>query len=113
MAVFRSRAWIYITFSSLSSNHFLVHIFGSGPAVFVPPIRCPKLIKQLKSKMIQGFSSFLSLMWIGDRDKVVDFHWNLIDPWTLVNVSDDFSSSAGGGTLQIWRIIDFLWRPEE
>ncbi|XP_074295909.1 WD-40 repeat-containing protein MSI4-like isoform X2 [Silene latifolia] len=49
----------------------------------------------------------------GHRGKVVDFHWNSIDPWTLVSVSDDCSSSAGGGTLQIWRIIDLLYRPEE
>ncbi|KAL8139293.1 hypothetical protein V2J09_005314 [Rumex salicifolius] len=46
----------------------------------------------------------------GHRDKVADFHWNAIDPWTLVSVSDD---SAGGGTLQIWRIIDLLYRPEQ
>ncbi|KAK9734517.1 hypothetical protein RND81_04G144900 [Saponaria officinalis] len=49
----------------------------------------------------------------GHRDKVVDFHWNSIDPWTLVSVSDDCSSSAGGGTLQIWRVIDLLYRPED
>ncbi|GAB2293386.1 WD-40 repeat-containing protein msi4 [Dionaea muscipula] len=49
----------------------------------------------------------------GHRDKVVDFHWNSIDPWTIVSVSDDCGSTAGGGTLQIWRIIDLLYRPEE
>ncbi|XP_021754520.1 WD-40 repeat-containing protein MSI4-like [Chenopodium quinoa] len=49
----------------------------------------------------------------GHRDKVVDFHWNSIDPWTIVSVSDDCSSSAGGGTLQMWRIIDLLYRPED
>ncbi|XP_074295526.1 WD-40 repeat-containing protein MSI4-like isoform X4 [Silene latifolia] len=31
----------------------------------------------------------------------------------LHSVSDDCSSSAGGGTLQIWCIIDLLYRPEE
>ncbi|KAL2899538.1 WD-40 repeat-containing protein MSI4 [Bienertia sinuspersici] len=49
----------------------------------------------------------------GHRDKVVDFHWNSTDPWTFVSVSDDCSSSAGGGTLQMWRIIDLLYRPED
>ena len=39
------------------------------------------------------------------RDKVVDFHWNSIDPWTVVSVSDDCSSSAGGGTLQVIAFI--------
>ncbi|KAF3450610.1 hypothetical protein FNV43_RR06699 [Rhamnella rubrinervis] len=49
----------------------------------------------------------------GHRDKVVDFHWNASDPWTIVSVSDDCESTGGGGTLQIWRMIDLLYRPEE
>jgi len=35
------------------------------------------------------------------RDKVVDFHWNAYDPWTIVSVSDDCESTGGGGTLQV------------
>lgn len=35
------------------------------------------------------------------RDKVVDFHWNTSDPWTIVSVSDDCESTGGGGTLQV------------
>ncbi|KAI3979472.1 hypothetical protein MKX01_001664, partial [Papaver californicum] len=46
-------------------------------------------------------------------DKVVDFHWNTTDPWTIVSVSDDCESSGGGGTLQIWRMSDLIYRPEE
>eukprot|EP00850_Spirogloea_muscicola_P010384 SM000061S19211 [mRNA] locus=s61:147949:150289:- [translate_table: standard] len=46
---------------------------------------------------------------VGHRDKVVDFHWNPHDPWTVVSVSD---GEAGGGTLQIWRINDLITRPE-
>ncbi|KAI4324782.1 hypothetical protein MLD38_030238 [Melastoma candidum] len=49
----------------------------------------------------------------GHRDKVVDFHWNSSDPWTIVSVSDDGESTGGGGTLQIWRMIDLIYRPEE
>ncbi|CAN4085037.1 unnamed protein product [Withania somnifera] len=49
----------------------------------------------------------------GHRDKIVDFHWNASDPWTIVSVSDDLETSGGGGTLQIWRMIDMLYRPEE
>lgn len=49
----------------------------------------------------------------GHRDKVVDFHWNVADPWTIVSVSDDCGSTGGGGTLQIWRMLDLLYRPEE
>ncbi|GKE33216.1 WD40 repeat-containing protein MSI4-like protein, partial [Tanacetum coccineum] len=46
-------------------------------------------------------------------DKVVDFHWNSHDPWTIVSVSDDGESTGGGGTLQIWRMIDLIHRPQE
>ncbi|XP_058753280.1 WD-40 repeat-containing protein MSI4-like isoform X2 [Vicia villosa] len=49
----------------------------------------------------------------GHRDKVVDFHWNAYDPWTIVSVSDDCESTGGGGTLQIWRMSDLLYRPED
>ncbi|GMI88551.1 MULTICOPY SUPPRESSOR OF IRA1 4 [Hibiscus trionum] len=49
----------------------------------------------------------------GHRDKVVDFHWNASDPWTIVTVSDDCDSTGGGGTLQIWRMSDLIYRPEE
>lgn len=35
------------------------------------------------------------------RDKVVDFHWNSSDPWTIVSVSDDCERTGGGGTLQV------------
>lgn len=49
----------------------------------------------------------------GHRDKVVDFHWNAYDPWTIVSVSDDCDSTGGGGTLQIWRMSDLIYRPED
>ncbi|KAM7471823.1 hypothetical protein LguiA_010006 [Lonicera macranthoides] len=49
----------------------------------------------------------------GHRDKVVDFHWDTCDPWTIVSVSDDGESTGGGGTLQIWRMIDLIHRPED
>ncbi|KAM7255680.1 hypothetical protein ACFE04_008578 [Oxalis oulophora] len=49
----------------------------------------------------------------GHRDKVIDFHWNAADPWTIVSVSDDCERTGGGGTLQIWRMIDLIYRPQE
>ncbi|KAJ9551169.1 hypothetical protein OSB04_015214 [Centaurea solstitialis] len=49
----------------------------------------------------------------GHRDKVVDFHWNVYDPWTVVSVSDDVETISGGGTLQIWRMSDLIYRPRD
>ncbi|XP_042004217.1 WD-40 repeat-containing protein MSI4-like isoform X2 [Salvia splendens] len=49
----------------------------------------------------------------GHRDKVVDFHWNVDDPWTIASVSDDGEFADGGGTLQIWRMTDLLSRPQD
>ncbi|PIN25126.1 Nucleosome remodeling factor, subunit CAF1/NURF55/MSI1 [Handroanthus impetiginosus] len=49
----------------------------------------------------------------GHRDKVVDFHWNAYDPWTIVSVSDDGEIYGGGGTLQLWRMTDLLYRPKD
>nr|KAJ0225489.1 hypothetical protein LSAT_V11C100023710 [Lactuca sativa] len=59
------------------------------------------------------FAPGLLFRHCGHRDKVVDFHWNSHDPWTIVSVSDDGESTGGGGTLQIWRMIDLIHRPQE
>lgn len=48
----------------------------------------------------------------GHRSKVVDFHWNVADPWTLISASDD-GDLSGGGTLQIWRMSDLIYRPKD
>ncbi|ONK59277.1 uncharacterized protein A4U43_C08F4800 [Asparagus officinalis] len=57
-------------------------------------------------------SSGLFFQHAGHRDKVVDFNWNTEDEWTIVSVSDDCASTNGGGTLQIWRMNDLIYRPE-
>lgn len=44
--------------------------------------------------------------------QVVDFQWNPHDPWTFMSVSDDVSDELGGGTLQLWRVNDLIYRPE-
>ena len=46
------------------------------------------------------------------RDKVVDFHWNASDPWTIVSVSDDCGSTGGGGTLQVSESLCFTFQIE-
>jgi len=49
----------------------------------------------------------------GHQSPVVDFCWNAEDPWTMMSASVDVSSQGGGGTLQIWRVSDLIYRPEE
>ena len=44
--------------------------------------------------------------------QVVDFQWNPHDPWTFMSVSDDVSDELGGGTLQLWRVNDLIYREE-
>ena len=45
--------------------------------------------------------------------QVVDFQWNPSDPWTLLSVSDDVALNGGGGSLQLWRVSDLIYRPEQ
>jgi histone-binding protein RBBP4 len=43
---------------------------------------------------------------------VVDFQWNPADPWTFFSVADE-AGEGGGGTLQLWRLSDLVYRPED
>ncbi|XP_024542492.1 WD-40 repeat-containing protein MSI4 [Selaginella moellendorffii] len=47
---------------------------------------------------------------IGHRGQIVDFHWDPLEPWLLATVSTD---AKGGGTLQLWRLSDLIYRPED
>ena len=42
----------------------------------------------------------------------MDLQFNPIQPWVLASVSDDSADEArgGGGTLQIWRINEFIYK---
>ena len=55
-------------------------------------------------------------VWLPDAGfmlmQVVDFQWNPHDPWTFMSVSDDVSDELGGGTLQLWRVNDLIYREE-
>jgi|TARA_B110000305_G_scaffold234136_1_gene291676 histone-binding protein RBBP4 len=44
----------------------------------------------------------------GHRTQVSDFQWNPLDPMTIASVS----SGDGGNTLQMWRMNDLIYRPE-
>lgn len=48
----------------------------------------------------------------GHQSPVVDFCWNPNDPWTVMSASVD-GPSSGGGTLQLWRVSDLVYRSEE
>jgi len=49
---------------------------------------------------------------LGHRTSVVDLQFNPSQPWTMASVSDDSADEArgGGGTLQIWRVNEFVHR---
>ncbi|KAH9318306.1 hypothetical protein KI387_020075, partial [Taxus chinensis] len=61
---------------------------------------CEKVGKGVARRNVPPAPSGLFFQHAGHRDKVVDFHWNSFDPWTIVSVSDDGESTGGGGTLQ-------------
>ena len=47
----------------------------------------------------------------GHRASIVDFDWNSRSPWTMVSMSDDSQNPRlGGGTMQVWRLTDLLYK---
>lgn len=48
----------------------------------------------------------------GHRAPVVDFQWNPADPWTFFSVADE-AGEGGGGTLQLWRVSDLIYRTDD
>lgn len=48
----------------------------------------------------------------GHQSPVVDFCWDPAEPWTLMSASVDVNSS-GGGTLQLWRVSDLVYRTDD
>jgi histone-binding protein RBBP4 len=50
----------------------------------------------------------------GHRIAVSDFDWSKTEPWLFMSVSDEGpATSGGGGSLQVWRISDFLTRAKD
>lgn len=54
----------------------------------------------------------------GHKTQIVDFQWNPYDPWNIASVSQDTWGPHGKGgvfhgTLQMWRISDMIYKPEE
>jgi histone-binding protein RBBP4 len=48
----------------------------------------------------------------GHQSPVVDFCWDPADPWALMSASVDVDA-GGGGTLQLWRVSDLVYRSDE
>lgn len=55
----------------------------------------------------------LVLQHAGHQSSVVDFCWNPDEPWTIMSASVDTSSGRGGGTLQLWRVSDLVYKSED
>ncbi|XP_028789783.1 WD-40 repeat-containing protein MSI4-like [Neltuma alba] len=45
---------------------------------------------------------------VGHRHRAIEFQWNPSDPWTIVSLSND-CRGLGGGTLQMWRVMDVIY----
>ena len=55
----------------------------------------------------------LVMQHAGHQSSVVDFCWNPDEPWTIMSASVDVSSGKGGGTLQLWRVSDLVYKSEK
>eukprot|EP00898_Chlorokybus_atmophyticus_P005036 jgi/Chlat1/5533/Chrsp369S05397 len=47
----------------------------------------------------------------GHKGPVQDFNWNPASPWSILSVSQN--EDIAGGTLQMWRVNDFVYKTEE
>lgn len=62
---------------------------------------------------LDGLPEGLFFRHTGHRASVVDFDWNTNSPWTFASISDDSQNPhLGGGTLQVWRISDLLYKSQ-
>ena len=52
---------------------------------------------------------------VGHRGEIKDFQWNMDDPWTILSVSTDLDmyGKGSGGSIQIHRMNDLVYRPRE
>ena len=58
-----------------------------------------------------GLPEGLIFRHMGHRASIVDFDWNENSPWTFASMSDDSQNPhLGGGTLQVWRLTDLLYK---
>ncbi len=55
----------------------------------------------------------LVLQHAGHQSSVVDFCWNPDEPWTIMSASVDNAVGKGGGTLQLWRVSDLVYKSEK
>jgi len=49
----------------------------------------------------------------GHRGSVQDLQWNPTLPWVMGSVSEDAGWAMGGGTMQLWRPLDFLYHSDD
>ncbi len=58
-----------------------------------------------------GLPEALLFRHAGHRASIVDFDWNAQSAWTIASLSDDSENPRlAGGTLQVWRITDLLYK---
>ena len=58
-----------------------------------------------------GLPEALLFRHAGHRASIVDFDWNARSAWTIASLSDDSENPRlAGGTLQVWRITDLLYK---
>ena len=44
---------------------------------------------------------------------MAEFQWSPVEPWTFASVASNVSKKRGGGSLQLWRVLDLVHMPEK
>ncbi|CAI5982279.1 unnamed protein product [Closterium sp. NIES-64] len=68
-------------------------------------------VEAVKSSRADGVPPGLLFQHVGHQDRVIEFQWAPKDPWTFASVSSNVNKRRGGGTLQMWRVLDLIYRP--
>ncbi|CAI7907611.1 unnamed protein product [Closterium sp. NIES-54] len=68
-------------------------------------------VEAVKSSRADGVPPGLLFQHVGHQDRVIEFQWAPKDPWTFASVSSNVNKRRGGGTLQMWRVLDLVYRP--
>ncbi|KAF7814144.1 WD-40 repeat-containing protein MSI4-like [Senna tora] len=90
---------------SVSWNSFDINLLLTGSI--------DKAVQMFDRRYIHNTNGQIPVLrFMGHDGPVNNVQWHPNDPWTIVSASND-SKGPGGGTLQVWRMMDLIYGEEE